>query len=260
MAQSKETEEKKDTDNIEAKPKKLKKKLKRIKLDILEEGDNKIFAKHGDTVVINYIARFYGGEHHKQLVDAADGKTFSVGKKQVIQGWEEVLTANKMSLGSRAKMKMPHNLCYGYHADIPFAQDMLFEIELLQINANRRVIKPFERNAVVVLEDGDGASFPAKGDYVVMHYEGWFHGGAKHKEKFDSSLDRNKPFGFKIGRKQVSQGWDESVMTLSKGTKAILQIPAAFGYGSKGSPDKTVPKEQDLKIKVQLIDIKSSKK
>ena len=251
--------EEEKTESI-ANPKKPKKKLKKIKLEIIEESGNKLFAKSGDTVIIRYISKFYGGDNHKKLIDSGDDKSFKLGTGQVIQGWEECLLANKISLGSTAKIKMPHNLCYGYPVDIPFEQDMLFEIELLQINDKKRIIKPFEEFEIEVLKEGDSKTFPAKNDYVQMHYEGFFHGGSKHKQKFDSSIDRNKVFGFKIGKKQVIKGWDEGVMKLSKGTKAILRIPSKLGYGDKGSPDKTIPKGQDLLFRVELLNIKPHKK
>merc|ERR1712129_231306 len=137
---------------------------------------------------------------------------------------------------------------------------MLFEIELLQINSTKRVIKPFDELDIEILNEGDNKNYPVKNDYVQMHYEGFFHGGLQHKEKFDSSIDRDKAFGFKVGKKQVIKGWDEGVIRLSVGTKAILRIPAVMGYGDKGSPDKTIPKGQDLVFRVELLSIKPHKK
>src|SRR5262249_36126194 len=57
---------------------------------------------------------------------------------------------------------------------------------------------------------GTGAS-PKSGQTCVMHYTGWlWENGAKGK-KFDSSVDRGKPFKFMIGQGQVIKGWDEGV-------------------------------------------------
>ena len=238
--------------------KKPKKKLKRIKLDIVEEGDGKSYPKKQDRIVINYRTRYYGGDHHKEEVDSGANMEVIVGRMDVIEGWEQCFLADRLSLGCVAKIKMPHSLCYGYHVDIADGQDLHFEIELLQINDTKRVIEPYSELDVVIEEKGND-EFPAKGDYVVIHYEGFYHGGDRHKEKFDSSLDRKKPFGFKIGKKQVIAGWDEGVMRCSVNTKAVLKIPARYGYGDKGSPDKTVPKNQDLKFTVHVLEIKRHK-
>ena len=46
----------------------------------------------------------------------------------------------------------------------------------------------------VELKPGDGA-VPRKGEWVQVHYTGWLADGTK----FDSSVDRGKPFKFKLG-------------------------------------------------------------
>jgi FK506-binding protein 1 len=83
-----------------------------------------------------------------------------------------------------------------------------------------------------VLSAGDKETFPKQGDELSMHYVGTL---ASNGTKFDSSRDRNKPFTFKIGVGQVIQGWDEGVMQMSLGEKAVLHISSDFGYGSRGA-------------------------
>jgi FK506-binding protein 1 len=46
-----------------------------------------------------------------------------------------------------------------------------------------------------ILKEGDGKTFPKKGDTVSIHYTGTLKSG----KKFDSSLDRGKPFVTQIG-------------------------------------------------------------
>ena len=65
-----------------------------------------------------------------------------------------------------------------------------------------------------------------------MHYVGTL---ASNGTKFDSSRDRGKPFSFKIGRGEVIAGWDEGVMQMSLGEKAILHISSDYGYGERGA-------------------------
>src|ERR1700675_1114415 len=54
---------------------------------------------------------------------------------------------------------------------------------------------------------GTGAT-PKTGQTCVMHYTGWLYNNGVKGKKFDSSVDRNEPFEFKIGMHQVIAGWD----------------------------------------------------
>jgi len=101
------------------------------------------------------------------------------------------------------------------------------------------------------LKEGDGKTFPKKGDKLSMHYTGTL---ASDGTKFDSSYDRNKPFEFVIGRGDVIKGWDEGVMEMSLGEKAILHISSDFGYGAQGAGG-VIPPNADLKFTVELLKI-----
>eukprot|EP00471_Norrisiella_sphaerica_P003365 CAMPEP_0184479286 /NCGR_PEP_ID=MMETSP0113_2-20130426/1075_1 /TAXON_ID=91329 /ORGANISM="Norrisiella sphaerica, Strain BC52" /LENGTH=96 /DNA_ID=CAMNT_0026857339 /DNA_START=208 /DNA_END=498 /DNA_ORIENTATION=- len=84
-----------------------------------------------------------------------------------------------------------------------------------------------------------------------MHYTGKFKGTDK---VFDSSVSRGTPFKFVIGIGQVIKGWDEGVMQMSLGEKAILHITSDFAYGEAGAGD-AIPPNSDLDFEVELLKI-----
>ena len=101
---------------------------------------------------------------------------------------------------------------------------------------------------------GTGES-PQKGQKCVMHYTGWLWENGAKGAKFDSSVDRKEPFTFTVGVGQVIKGWDEGVISMKKGGKRTLYIPAELGYGSRGAGG-VIPPNATLVFDVELIDFK----
>jgi FKBP-type peptidyl-prolyl cis-trans isomerase len=94
-------------------------------------------------------------------------------------------------------------------------------------------------------------SLAAAGKTVSVHYTGWLPNG----EKFDSSRDRNQPFGFTLGAGQVIAGWDEGVAGMKVGGRRKLVIPPDLGYGTAGAPPD-IPPGATLVFDVELLDVR----
>ena len=101
---------------------------------------------------------------------------------------------------------------------------------------------------------GTGAS-PETGQTCVMHYTGWLYNDGTKGAKFDSSLDRGKPFEFPIGTGRVIKGWDEGVASMKIGGKRTLIIPPALGYGARGAGG-VIPPNATLIFDVELLGVK----
>jgi peptidylprolyl isomerase len=101
---------------------------------------------------------------------------------------------------------------------------------------------------------GTGAT-PRAGQICVMHYTGWLYQNGNKGQKFDSSVDRGKPFEFQIGRGQVIAGWDEGVATMKVGGKRTLIIPPELGYGARGAAN-VIPPNATLIFDVELLEVK----
>lgn len=106
-------------------------------------------------------------------------------------------------------------------------------------------------------KQGTGAE-AVSGKPVIVHYTGWLYDASKPDKKgtkFDSSRDRQTPFGFFLGAGKVIEGWDDGVVGMKVGGQRTLIIPPALGYGERGAGG-VIPPNATLIFDVELIEVK----
>ncbi|XP_020342285.1 peptidyl-prolyl cis-trans isomerase FKBP5 [Oncorhynchus kisutch] len=100
----------------------------------------------------------------------------------------------------------------------------------------------------VVKNQGEDGDRPMIGDKVAVHYTGKLING----KKFDSSMERKKPFTFSLGKGQVIKGLDIGVSSMQRGEVCMLLCKPAYAYGSAGCPPK-IPPNAMLQFEVELL-------
>lgn len=103
------------------------------------------------------------------------------------------------------------------------------------------------------LVQGKGAVV-AKGDTLVANYVGqtWALKNGK-PNVFDSSFSRGAPAAFIIGVGQVIPGWDKTLVGKKLGSRVLLTVPPADGYGSSGQPSASITGTDTLIFVVDLV-------
>lgn len=98
------------------------------------------------------------------------------------------------------------------------------------------------------LVDGAGAEVKA-GQTITVHYTGalWSDGTV-----FDSSWSRKSPASFVIGQGQVIPGWDKTLVGKKVGSRVLLMVPPADGYGAQANGK--IPANSTLVFVVDILD------
>jgi peptidylprolyl isomerase len=106
------------------------------------------------------------------------------------------------------------------------------------------------------IKTGTGIS-PKPGQTCIVHYTGWVYENGVKGKKFDSSVDRKRPFSFVLGNHSVIEGWERGVAAMKVGGKSTLIIPPALAYGSAGS-GANIPPNATLLFEVELLEVRAA--
>ena len=104
-----------------------------LKIEKLAEG-NGAAPKAGDKVVVHYTGWLTTGTKFDSSVDRGQPFVFTIGRGQVIKGWDEGVAT--MKVGDKARLTIPPELGYGARGAggvIPPNATLIFEVELLEV-------------------------------------------------------------------------------------------------------------------------------
>ena len=105
-----------------------------MKVEILTRGTGND-VKLGDTVTVNYVGKLQDGKVFDSTYDRKKTLSFTVGKDNIIKGWD--LGVLGMKVGEKRRLTIPPESAYGQSglgSVIPPNASLIFEIDLLKIN------------------------------------------------------------------------------------------------------------------------------
>lgn len=122
--------------------------------------------------------------------------------------------------------------------------------------ATNTSVPPVNPNAKLEKTDvkvGTGTETAALGDRLTVHYTGTLKDGTK----FDSSVDKGKPFELTLGQNLI-EGWNQGIVGMKVGGKRKLVVPPALGYGAQDKGN--IPPNSTLYFDIELLKIEKAKK
>ena len=105
-----------------------------VSIKILNSG-NGVKAKLGDKVSVHYVGTLLDGSKFDSSRDRGTPFVFTLGKGQVIRGWDEGVA--QMTVGEKSILTCSPDYAYGangYPPVIPRNATLNFEVEFLKIN------------------------------------------------------------------------------------------------------------------------------
>jgi FKBP-type peptidyl-prolyl cis-trans isomerase len=103
-----------------------------VSVEIFAAGDGINYPRPGNVVTIHYTGFLTDGSRFDSSRDRGKPFKFKLGAEQVIPGLD--LGVAQLSIGERAKLKIPSHLAYGdkgFPGLIPGKSELIFDIELI---------------------------------------------------------------------------------------------------------------------------------
>ncbi len=236
-----------------------------------------------DSFVSNFALYLWSGTSHK-LLDSTYTTSPQALPATLLPGIQSAVVGQK--IGSRVLAVIPPKEGYGTSGNsqlgVKGTDTLVFVMDLIQKFSNTAsasgtqvsngggslptvtaaksgaptvkvptTVTPPKALTVKTLIKGSGAAV-AKGQTVVAQYTGsiWRTGAV-----FDSSWSRGTPFSFQIGAtpSQVIPGWDQGLIGQTVGSRVMLVIPPADGYGSAGQSQAGIKGTDTLVFVVDIL-------
>jgi peptidylprolyl isomerase len=183
---------------------------------------------------------------------------FKLGDSAFIKGVDEGIVG--MKVGGTRTIIVPSNKAYGEtgFGPVPPNSSLKVVINLVDVKDiiaakmwdidSTKIVTSKSGLKYVILQPGVGEKADSA-DLVTVHYSGFLTNG----KIFDSSVERDEPFKFRLKLQPVIPGWEEGIQLLAKGGKAKFIIPPALGYGA--IPVGSIPPNSTLIFDVEVLNV-----
>ncbi|WP_405815132.1 FKBP-type peptidyl-prolyl cis-trans isomerase [Streptomyces sp. NBC_01390] len=253
---------------------------KDLAVKTLIAGNGKTVVEN-DYVVANYLGQIWdSGKVFDNSYDRGTALVIQLAQGGIIDGWRYALTGRKA--GSRVEMAIPPTWGYGTkgnsQAGIKGTDTLVFVVDVkdtfnAKSSAKGKVVAQDDKALPKVGTNTDGAApsievpksaaptklvanYVIEGDgevvketeSVLVQYKGvlWDTG-----KEFDSSYKNGQLVSF--GLSQVVKGWAQGLAGKKVGSRVMISIPPALGYGDNPPQGSGISKDSVLVFSVDIL-------
>ncbi len=234
----------------------------------------------GDYIEADYLGQIYAtGKSFDNSYDRHAPFVTQIGTGKVIPGWDKALVGKKA--GSRVELSIPPAEGYGSagqpQAGIKGTDTLVFVIDVINSydatsSAKGKVIPQTDASLPKIGTNTDGKDVsitvpkgkaPAKlvSEYVIegdgrpvkatdtllLQYKGVLWDGGK---EFDATYTRKQLASFPLS--ELIAGWKQGLAGKKVGSRVMLVVPGALGYGKAGQPP-TIPANATLVFSLDIL-------
>lgn len=251
-----------------------------IAVQVPVKGDGAKVAK-GDYLQVDYLGQVWGADKvFDSTFEKGQPVIFPIGQQQVLPAWDQVLVGK--TVGSRVEMAVPPKYGFGKEGQpqvgVKGDDTTLFvfdvvdtfngkssakgkkiaqnDIDLPKVGDNTDGKAPSikvpdskapKKLVSSYIIEGDGPKVAENGS-VLVHYRGVLWDGGK---EFDASYKKGTLAQFSL--EQVVEGWSKGLAGKKAGSRVMIVVPPKQGYGEKGTPDGSIPKNATLVFSVDIL-------
>jgi FKBP-type peptidyl-prolyl cis-trans isomerase len=128
-----------------------------------------------------------------------------------------------------------------------FSEDSLIKD---YVDKNQIKVKPTTSGLYFVKNVSGKGKMVKNGSKIKVHYTGKLLDGTV----FDSSVERGEPIDLTAGAGMVIPGWEEALLLMRTGDKAIVLIPSSLAYGSRGA-GYAIPPYTPIVFDMEIISV-----
>jgi peptidylprolyl isomerase len=261
-------------------------KVTKVHSDVVEQGDGDEIKPGGKALLNLYIANGKTGKKAVSTYDQGQPLNATMDESQFFPPLVKVL--NGKHTGSRVAFADTVKDLYGAagatQLGLKASDSLVFIIDVMSVEPTKVVDGPdgdtanppkgapkiltkggkiqgldFAKASKVpgkklrVIQLAKGTGDEIKGAKIVkMNYVGQVYG---KKKPFENSYTKPEPATFVVGGHQLIKGWDKALQGQRVGSRVMLIVPPAEGYGKRGNADIGVTGKSTLVFVMDVLGV-----